>query len=591
MDRNWVTKVSILRNIQSYILALGLFYAAIIFLPFLSNSYILPKLGILYITASLLIFIEAVITLIAHKNYCFYKSDLVIAVLLITHSINYAFSVNRIISFYGMYQQEGLGYISVLCYCMFGFIYARLPKGKNTLILVFFIAASTLSSLYSILLFSKVNPRPDGLEGQPILSSLIIAIGILSAASLWNEKYRWYIKIIIICAVLIHSLALFILQSSTVIFSLISTLLILVVLKLYTTKTKKIKLIFITLLCTFLLLLLYFIPKKSFSVSQRSLEYSSAIKMLRSVKNLGRIIVGYGQNTSGYGYKIYRNPALNLTKERNWDLSKIRNHYMEIIYTQGLIGIIFWLGLIIFSLRKRHNPFSYMFYFLILWQLFYYLTPLTYIFYLFGLVNSYNRNYTLVYTIFLKRALLCITLLLLGIYYIYTAITFLVADFESHRGHINQAIAIFPYNSEYYYQETYAYYDRIFHYRLNHSCISRHTCTSLYLLSQYNQAHQSAERTTSRNPNESRYWDLRGTLLFFHALDTPKEHDQLLRKALQFHRFAFYLDPTNYNIADNIGSIYMEMKDYQRAAYFFRKSLYLYPDYLPAKNHLAEILR
>jgi tetratricopeptide (TPR) repeat protein len=55
--------------------------------------------------------------------------------------------------------------------------------------------------------------------------------------------------------------------------------------------------------------------------------------------------------------------------------------------------------------------------------------------------------------------------------------------------------------------------------------------------------------------------------------------------------FAFYLDPTNYNIADNIGSIYMEMKDYQRATYFFRKSLYLYPDYLPAKNHLAEILR
>lgn len=84
----------------------------------------------------------------------------------------------------------------------------------------------------------------------------------------------------------------------------------------------------------------------------RSGLWKSTLQLVTSSPKV--FLFGTGPETFPYSIQPFRIPELNYSSEWDFILNKPHNFYLEILAQNGLLGIIPYIGLIIYSLRKFH---------------------------------------------------------------------------------------------------------------------------------------------------------------------------------------------------------------------------------------------
>lgn len=585
-----------IRNIQTYILGVSLFFEIIIVLPFLSDQYVLPKLTVLRIAGFFVLFLEAIQIIFSKKHYKLFKSDIVLIIFLFLQIIGFIFSVNKSVSFWGIYTQEGLDLFSVLIYFFIVWVYCRLPKANQGYIKWFLVAATALSSFQAIFRYLTVGTRPNGLEGQPILTSSIIVIGffiMLENFSTVNIKYK---KIIIGGLSLVYFYGLYVLDST------IGWAMIIGSLGFYflTYIIKSSKFTFFKkglLLGGFVIILLVIIPrllsKEAFTLSQRFKEIKAVAAMIsketfKSDQVVRYMLIGHGQYSSGFFFQRYRQPEPNHSPESEWRLSKIRNQFVEIFYTLG----IFNLGLLLYlSYRALNNtyisrPHSFIIISsIIIFELLYFLTPLLYLISLIYIIQSLK-----VKTIKLPKILpigiyvIGLSLIITAIFGVYISIRLFTAEYWYSKNNLQKAVQMSPFNPDYKVVYAQQILDEI------KKCKDQ----SLYSCDEEGLFLKSTELTRESillNPYDPDNWDMHAATLFRHSLDFPAKKLKLQKDALIDFKQATSLDPLNPSYWDSVGLIYLDQKLYFKAEEYFYHALKLQNQFIGSYRHLKELYK
>ncbi len=167
-----------IQDIQTYVISISLFFAVILFVPFFSDAHLLPKLTIIRLASFSVLLLES-IRVLRIKRYHFLYSDLFLLIFLAGQVVSWVLSANHLVSFFGIATQEGLDLLSIVCYVSLTFVYTRQSDQQKTYIKLFLVAGTLLSAVFSIYKYFLTGNRPYGLEGQPVLTASVIALGIL----------------------------------------------------------------------------------------------------------------------------------------------------------------------------------------------------------------------------------------------------------------------------------------------------------------------------------------------------------------------------------------------------------------------------
>lgn len=283
MERNTIG--NILEKIQLYVISFAIFYSTIIYLPTIQNGYNFPKLFIIYCGAFIAIGIEAIKILYLRKKLYFQYTDLFIISFLLSNALTLMFSFNQSVSFWGEYQSEGLDFFSILSYISLLWVASRSSKPSLDTIKLFYIGGTYLASLFALYKYFSTHIRPYGLEGQPIMSAGIIALGLVLSLQ-YIFTYRRYILLVLAS---IHIAALYVLDSSTVIVTILGAIVLYIFLLVtIRSKSKRIWYVIIVSLCLIAAVVVSskLIPKESFSLHRRIAQYEGIQKILQSSMTL-----------------------------------------------------------------------------------------------------------------------------------------------------------------------------------------------------------------------------------------------------------------------------------------------------------------
>ncbi|MBI3619807.1 hypothetical protein HY214_01525 [Candidatus Roizmanbacteria bacterium] len=585
-----------LRSIQFYLISTSVFFAIILFLPFLKDSYSLPKLFILRFVGFGTLILEFFIVWRVRANYRFFRSDFVLLIITLAYFLVFLGSTQKNISFYGLYTQEGLDVFSVLSYISIAFVYTRFTKKQKKYLRLYIVGATLLSSGYVIYKSQTLHLRPGGLEGQPILTAGIIGYGIVTLFSLCLELTKKRLKpvFLLIFTLTVYAVALSALDSSIVWLSLGASMVFSIGQYLVTLKKTLINkpAIIVGLLILCLLLFRSILLKEQFSLTQRSSQMSSALTMIRreTLPNFRYLAVGHGQNTSGLYFKKYRSPSQNNTPEWFWQLSRIQNQPLEFLFTGGLLfaGIWYFLTVtVIYDVFKR-NEIGQMLTaaYLIIWQLFYYLLPVLFIGVLFLIVDTYNANR--LSSLKSDRRLssfFAAILLVLASYLFYKNIVNFIAEIYYSHDKYEQAVRLNPTNTQYLALLNSVRIAKI------ENCLNKLIPKStpdcnldVLFLSAETIAKQAI---AANNRGAENYYLL--SVTDFRWLLWKKDDLRLQLAVSEAINAAINLDPTNPVYLDSLGQLYLEEKQYNKAQKEFIRTLKMKADYIPSYRHLKEL--
>lgn len=581
------------RSFLSYLLGITLFFLIIFHIPSIINGYTLPKLMLVY-TATVCTLLCFVLVSIREKKLHIGKYHILILIFMMFYWVNTFLSKSILPSVFGYYTHEGLNLIPVLCYAVIGFGYSWMKPNQRSMVKEYCIAGTTISSLQAITEYFFSGVRPNGLEGQPILSAVVIALGLLTVFTFLRSNERTVPAPVYWIILAIHVTALYCLSSWSVIGAIGAAVMIsgLVGMK-YNQKKVLIGVSIVIAVIIFSVLLL---QQKSFSVSQRVTEYKTVGQFILQERNIKRILFGNGPGMTVVSYRAARSPSENLTKEKDWETLRVRNNYLEFYSTLGILGLGSWLGFLLYvfkSAEKRKFFERSLFIFLLIWQFFYYLTPLVFVFVFIVAADcvSGNKNQS---TVSLKRekkyifipVFLLITVLL--IVYMYSLVK---AEFSVKKGEFEKAYHAAPYYPELLYTDIVATLSRVKQARDTVACFTTRTCDTLYLATLYRNSISTGRQVVSLDPTYPDFHDTLATLLFYWYYDTGSKKEKYRAEALKHLQIAVQLEPTNARYADGLGLLYLDMREYKKAEYYFQLSQHLDPTYQMPQSHLKELLK
>lgn len=579
------------RSFLSYLLGITLFFLILFHIPSIINGYVLPKLMLVY-TVTLCTLLCFVLVSIREKTLRIGKYHILIIVFMMVYWVSAFLSKSILPSVFGYYTHEGLNLIPVLCYAVIGFGYSWLKQNQRSMVKEYFIAGTTISALQAITEYFFSGARPNGLEGQPILSAVVIAVGFLTVFTFLRSNERTVPTPVYWIILAIHVIALYCLSSWSVIGAVGATFMIsgFVVMR---DKRKKVIMgaLAIGAVLLFSVLLL---RQKSFSVSQRVTEYKTVGQFILQERNIKRILLGNGPGMTVVSYRAVRNSSENLTKEKDWETLRVRNNYLEFYSTLGILGLGSWVGflLYVFKSAKKRSFFERSLYtFLLIWQFFYYLTPLVFVFVFIVAADCVagNKNHS---TVSLKKGkkyifipvFLLITVLLIA--YMYSLVR---AEFSVKKGEFEKAYQVAPYYPELLYTDVMATLSRVKQARDTVACFTTRTCDMRYLTTLYRNSINTGRQVVSLDPTYPDFHDTLATLLFYWYYDTGSKNEKYRAEALKHLQIAVQLEPTNARYADGLGLLYLDMREYKKAEYYFQLSQHLDPTYQMPQSHLKEL--
>lgn len=591
------------RLIQSHLLGLILFDCLIFFVPTFYDSFNLPKLLLLLGGSLVLILLELTQFIFSKKKYVLDKLDILLISYLFINVFSYLFSPVKSVSLWGFYPFEGLNLFFVPTFISIAWIFRQLSKKDKSVVLQYVFYSIIIASFYILYKHSLHVIRPEGFEGHPVAQAGIIALGIVLTFNIDLHYFSLFKgNLIKLLTIILHLVALYILNSSTAWISLGFALIAGIFLKLkkYNKRFNKrlIIILSISFFC-FIIGLLFLINKKQFSVYRRSIEIKGIINMLKgeyviAPSGFKNLVIGHGQNSSGFYYTKYKLPPQNNDKEWQVLLTNFHNHFFEIFFTTGMLTLFIWLLFFLLALRKawekKNLSYIMILFYLLSWQMLYLLLPSIYaitwimLFLIsdtvkkpFVAINNKPFKYIVIFFIYLY----CFFAFSNGINLLRAEIAFSHNDTET-------SMILAPYND--------FYIKSAINKSLNLLvfCSSRKDtqfpeCKRTNLDNKIKNVYENGKKIVSINPYNAENWALLGTIIFKKYLYSNSSDFALRNKSLIAGKKAFELDPTNPVYADDIGLVYYDIQDYKSAEKYWMIAYKLKPDYHPTLNHLRDL--
>lgn len=590
---------NIYHTLQAYCVGIAIFFSCILYIPSWENGYILPKVTALATSAVLCLALELIRLIQKKRSSQEFSVSWILLGLMLVNIVAWVFSENRSISFWGAYTQEGLNLIMILVYAVISICYTRFDNSKKKVISYFFVLGTLIASLDGIYNGLIYHTRPSGLEGQPVLSASIIALGLFFCVRLIKNKLFSFRKenILWLAVIAIHLLAIYMFVSSSVMLCIITSYFAAFIIAKRTAIISKnvYRASIVTVFICIIALLIYYVPSKRVSLSQRTLEWVGAVKILTKesisgVQGLKKVVVGRGQSTTQYHYFAVKSVNENHGVEWSWQKFKIRNQYLEILLTTGILGFAVWFAMLFVLLKhavttKNIAYLSFALY-LLLWQFFYYTQPLVFL----ALLMLYAETSPSSIKFKIHGAykfLLFVALLVCGVGIVVSFGKLNLAEYYVAHHDYKRAQLIAPFYPELRWNYAFLLALNIDSYKAVYHC-PQSPCDMNYLRRQYETALSKSREAVILDPKQPLYRSLYAAILFKMHISFPDPNNHLLNAAKEQTVITMVLDPKNPEYTDTLGQEYLEEKQYDKALIYFHKALTLKADYIESMNHLKE---
>ncbi|MDO8609060.1 MAG: hypothetical protein Q7R95_00790 [bacterium] len=592
-----------LELLQSYCLGILLFYVIIIFLPQFKNAYFLPKLVLLQICSVFISILELIKIFLSRKKYKLSLYDVILIIYIITNGISASLSSSPTISIWGNYPNIGLNFIYIPTFIILAFIFKRLSKINKKIVLLFIIAGTTTSAIYTIFKFYQslsygIFIRPIGLDGHPIWTSGPIGLGLLMAFffRFKLENHKILSQILKYSSIIIHIVALYQLQSSTTFIPLGFCLLIYLIYKLFHNKQILLNIKLVIIFITFVILAfctLQLSHIKTYSLNKRVIEIKAAFNLVNkeifnSSCNLKCIFFGKGQNMSGFFYLINRDRAMNLDKEWYASISNFHNHFIELFFTTGLINLSLWLIMFCYSfkyaIKSKNVPQFIFLIYLLLWQQLYFLLPtiagLTFV------ILSNNDEYRdeisfrLFNSIIYTSVILFIIITVLSIYTSLNGEKYFSINNYLKASQANSNNLFFSQNVV---AANQSIITKCLEYKLNTNCNN--------ISNLFNESIKISRKLIVKNPIDAVNWHLYSSAVFLKYLYTNRTNKELLNLAINLEKKSIDLNSSDTTYTNSLGLIYLDENNIKLAEKYFLESYALKANDLSTLRHLVEVYK
>lgn len=357
----------------------GLIYTLVFILPIVFTSatiegFEFPKTILIYFSALSILTIFVLMT----KNKLI-KPGLFPTVFLLTYIVTSITSVHLYTSLFGYYSRFNGGLISILAYGVIYYVTLSTFTSKDKMKLKYLmIAGSVPVGIYAIYQFLVLNAGKSGAEITRVYSTIgqanwlgaYLAFCLLLALSLFLTKklQAFFGLVIVLCFT-----GLWFTFSVSSLLGIIVGILVLVSSHRSFIKINLKKLLILSAVCFVIgithpgiwsakledILKKGEIIHKVYAAQNFKISDSGSIRrgiwegtlnlIFSSPKSL---LLGTGPETFAYTFQSVRPKSLNYSSEWEYILNKPHNYYLEIWATTGLLGLLSYLGLIIWILKK-----------------------------------------------------------------------------------------------------------------------------------------------------------------------------------------------------------------------------------------------
>lgn len=345
-------------------LFLILFFATpLIFSPYNSESFEIPKMYFVYLMTILIVFVHSLNYLKRQTSlYLNHPLNFPFILFLTSQVLATFFSIDRYTSFFGYYSRLNGGLLSLLVFSTLFFI---LPNYLDTKfikkIFIFILTSGTIVAIYGILQHFGIDkqywPNNDVMArvfstlGQPNWLAAYLCILIFISFTLPKKIYRLLLPIFLLCLLFTKS------KSGLIAFAISFIIYLFLKFKI----SKIIIAVVLSLILSFSFL--YFNTRNS-KLATPNLNITSSTD-IRKIVWCGAIDVfkkypffGTGPETFAFSYYWVRPAIHNTTSEWEFLYNKVHNEYLNYLATSGFIGLLAYLFFVISSIiyiYKNHQ--------------------------------------------------------------------------------------------------------------------------------------------------------------------------------------------------------------------------------------------
>ena len=383
MNKHTSTFFDVINNFICFLILLLVFLTPLIFTSDTNELYEFPKMFFVYILGATVIFLFMVGNIVKAKFLRI--PPLYVTVFIISYLVSTIFSSHIYTSVWGYYTRFNGSLISVLI--LFGLYVVILNLFSETdFKSVFFILSLTTLpvSLYSIYQHFQGIQRVYSTFGQPnwLAAYIVIILPLLFDNYLKRQKslikdFLWFLSFVIGFASLWFS------SSISGLLGFFGCFILYFFLNRSLIKVNQKKTFCVAVACLIIIFSFSsFILKRTGDVfhdiqniiSESSLVHAETISVKRNVSDPGVIrfgmwkstvnlifsspktfLIGAGPETFPYVFQKFRDASLNYSSEWSYILNKPHNYYLEVFSEKGIIGLLIYLYIIIYTLKLR-NP-------------------------------------------------------------------------------------------------------------------------------------------------------------------------------------------------------------------------------------------
>jgi O-antigen ligase len=368
-----------------------LFFVPLVLWPFTSEVFEFNKIVLLY-AFTVLIMAAWLTRSVLVKKIIFRRtiSDIPLLIFLTSQLISTFLSIDFYTSVFGYYSRFNGGFLSTICYCLLYWAFVSNLDRKQTLFTVYcLLSSAVLVSIYGVLehfgidkniWVQDVQSRVFSTLGQPNwLAAYLVAL----LPIIYNLKFTIHNKFSIInysISILFFATLLFTKSRSGLLGFALANIIYwsLVLYKDFKNNIKPFVIHNSLFIVLALLIGTQFTPnlkniieKQSTVTSQQSAAAPSGTALetggtesgtIRKIVWQGAIdiwkhypIFGTGVETYAFSYYLFRPVAHNLTSEWDFIYNKAHNEFLNYAANTGTVGILSYLGVIIFSIIQISN--------------------------------------------------------------------------------------------------------------------------------------------------------------------------------------------------------------------------------------------
>ena len=385
MNKYTSTFLDIINNAIYFLILLLVFLTPLVFTSNTNELYEFPKMFFVYILGATVIFLFIVGKIIGAKSLK--TPPTYVTAFIISYIISTIFSSHIYTSVWGYYTRFNGGLISILI--LFG-LYIVMLSSFNRIDFegIFYILSLTLFPIgfYSIHQHFQGIQRAYSTFGQPnwLAAYTVMILPLVFDEYLKNQKL--FKNLLFFSSFIIGFASLWFSSSISGLLGFFGSFVFYFLLK-FSLKSLclgrlKQKVIIVIIAC---LIIVFssssFILKRTGDVlydirniiSESGLAYAETVPVKRNVSDPGAIrfgmwkstvdlifsspkifLIGAGPETFPYVFQKFRESSLNYSSEWSYILNKPHNYYLEVFSEKGIIGLLIYLYVVIYTLRSKN---------------------------------------------------------------------------------------------------------------------------------------------------------------------------------------------------------------------------------------------